>query len=266
MNIQRMTTDLAAVRLSHLEAGSGSVAILVHGFPLDARMWRDQLQALGGAGRRVVAPDLRGHGASPWAGDTVHTMDRLAADLLAIADHLEAERFDLVGLSMGGYVALALAAVAPERIRTLALVDTKAGADTAEGRDGRNATAAAVVREGRPWLHDKLVGALIAEGASDPVRARLRTMIEAQSYESIVADLYGMRDRSDRTDLLASLRMPCAVIVGSEDAITPPAVSEEMAGLLPDAELSVIEGAGHMTPMEAPEKVNRALSALWERA
>lgn len=266
MNVQRRSTDLESTHLSWLEAGAGRVALLVHGFPLDARMWHDQLDALAGGDRRLVAVDLRGHGSSPWAGDAVHSMDRMAADLLALADHLGAETFDLVALSMGGYVGLALAEAAPERIRSLALVDTKSGADTEEGKAGREAMAADVARRGRGWLYDKLAGALLADGASDLVRARLRTIVEAQSCESIVADLYGMRDRPDRTDLLASLRMPSAVIVGSEDAITPVAVSEEMAGLLPDAELTVIDGAGHMTPMEAPEAVNRALGALWARA
>jgi pimeloyl-ACP methyl ester carboxylesterase len=266
MSIQRESAELSSVSMSWLESGSGPIAILVHGFPLDARMWRDQLDALAGTERRLVAPDLRGHGSSPWAGGTSHAMDRLAGDLLALADHLSARKFDLVGLSMGGYAALALANVAPERLRSLALVDTKAGPDTAEGREGRTTMAASVPREGRSWLYDKLSGALMAEGASDLVRARLRTMIEGQSYESIVADLLGMRDRPDRTDLLASLRMPSSVIVGSEDAITPPNVAREMAALLPAAELTVIEGAGHMTPMEAPEQVNSALAALWERA
>ena len=228
-------------------------------------MWRAQLDALAGKTRRVIVPDLRGHGDSPWVGDAIHSMDLLAADLLALADGLELESFDLAGLSMGGYVALALAAAEPRRIRTLALLDTKAAPDTDEARTGRDETAAAVVREGRGWLFDKLSGALLADSASDLTRGRLRTIVEAQSYETIVADLAGMRDRPDRSALLPSVSIPSAVIVGAEDAITPPDVHEEMAGLLPDAVLTVIDGAGHMTPMEAPEEVDRALEALWER-
>jgi pimeloyl-ACP methyl ester carboxylesterase len=241
------------------------VALLVHGVPLDARMWQAQLYALAGRHRRVIAPDLRGHGASPWSADPVHSMDLLANDLLAFADAVEVESFDLVGLSMGGYVALALAAADPSRVRTLALLDTKAGPDTDDGKAARDETAAAVVREGRGWLFDKLSGVLLAERATDLVRGRLRTIVESQSYETIVADLAGMRDRPDQTELLRSLSMPAAVVVGAEDALTPPEVHEEMAGLLPDAKLTVVDDAGHMTPMEAPEAVDEALAALWVR-
>jgi pimeloyl-ACP methyl ester carboxylesterase len=265
MKITRRYADLSSARLSWLEAGAGPVAILVHGFPLDARMWHDQLDALADDERRVVAVDLRGHGHSPWAGDAIHSMDRMAADLLALADDLDAAAFDLVGFSMGGYVALALAQVAPERIRTLALIDTKSGPDTEDGKAGRVALATDAVRQGRAWLHDKLSGALLGEDASDLARGRFRTIVESQPYESVVADLAGMRDRPDRTDVLAALHMPSAVIVGSDDAITPPADSEGMAGLLPAAELTVIENAGHMTPLEEPDSVSRALAVLWKR-
>ncbi len=250
--------------LHYREEGTGPVALFVHGYPLDATLWLDQLGALARR-RRCIAPDLRGSGLSaPVTGEPL-TMERHAADLAGLLDHLEVAQVDLVGLSMGGYVALAFAERSPQRVRSLALVDTRPGPDSAEGRAGRDAAIEQAVTGGRGALADTLLGALLGPRPTAAARARLRTMIETTPYETIVGALAGMRDRPDRTAVLATVTVPAAVIVGAADTVTPPAEAEAMAVALPDATLHVIPGAGHLTPIEQPDAVNDALGALFDR-
>lgn len=251
--------------LASLEAGQGPVAVLVHGYPLDSEMWLDQVAALAGD-RHVVAPDLRGHGASAWRGDSIHTMDVLADDVIALIESEGWGQVDLVGLSMGGYVVLSLMERRPDLVRTLALVDTKATEDSAEGKLGRDAAAAGVLENGRAKLSGDMTPKLLGPDAPATVKARVRSMIERQSYETTVADLAGMRDRPDRMSVLSGITVPVCVIVGENDVVTPKPEAEAMVAACSGAELVVIPGAGHLSPMEAPAAVNQALAALWASA
>ena len=246
------------VRLHIRQAGSGPVALFVHGFPLDSSMWIEQVSALSDT-HRCIAVDLRGFGRSSPATGAALTMERHAEDLAGVLDLVSEEQVDLIGLSMGGYVALAFAEMFPNRIRTLALVDTKASPDSEEGKAGRNAMIERLLAEGRDAIAGVMEGALLAPDASVAARARLRTMVENCPYETIVGALLGMRDRPDRTHVLEGVAVPTAVIVGELDAVTPPADAEQMASLLPDSTLTVVPGAGHMTPIENAGAVTDAL-------
>ncbi len=146
-----MQTDYG--RLFYREAGSGPLAVFIHGYPLDHRVWLDQITGLG-AIRRCIAVDLRGHGRSdPVAVDAL-SMELLAADVGGLVTALGEANADIVGLSMGGYVALALWESHPEVVRTLTLVDTRAGSDGPEARAARDAAAARIVEKGRLALAD----------------------------------------------------------------------------------------------------------------
>lgn len=135
--------------LAFTEQGSGPVVVLLHGFPLNRVMWAEQIQTLSAA-HRVIAPDLRGHGDSP-APDAVYTMDSMADDVVELLDGLGvAEPVVVGGLSMGGYVALAMALKHPCRLRGLMLIDTRAAADAPEAAKGREVTAQAVLKAGHP--------------------------------------------------------------------------------------------------------------------
>jgi pimeloyl-ACP methyl ester carboxylesterase len=254
--------DIGGRRFHYFSSGHGPVAVLVHGFPLDARLWLDQIEGLAPY-RTVVAVDLRGCGRSDPVGSGPLSMETHADDLAAIVAAVGVDAVDLVGLSMGGYVALAFAQRHPEMLRTLALVDTKATADTDAARAGRDAMAERVVVDGRRALAGEMVGALLSQGAALGVRARLRTMIEATSYETILGCLAGMKLRADRTSVLATIGVPTAVIVGEEDRLTTPEDAHTMATGIPGATLRVISGAGHLAPMEAPDSVNDVLAELW---
>jgi pimeloyl-ACP methyl ester carboxylesterase len=242
--------------------GDGHPAIvLIHGYPLDRSVWAEVVPLLADRAT-VLSVDLPGFGASapPLDGDL--SMARLAGD---VADVLDAEGIDaavIVGLSMGGYVALAFAELHPGRVRALALVGAKTEPDGTEAKAARDAQSASILAEGRTTVVGPLLGALLAPDATMQERARLRTMIEATPYETFVGALAGMRDRPDRTDVVRSLAVPVVVIVGDHDPLVPVAMAREIADMAADGSLTVIEGEGHLVPMEAPAAVAAALLPL----
>ena len=257
--------DVGEISVSYDESGSGDLALFIHGFPLDARMWKHQLKALGGH-RRCVAVNLRGSGETTAPIPDSLSMDLHADDIAAFVAALGAERADIVALSMGGYVALALWKRNPSLVRSLVLADTQANADDDAGKAKRDAAKETVVTHGREAFALGMSVALTADGTGPAVLAAVRDMIESTDYESIVASLEGMKQRVDRTELLSSIDIPTLAIVGEEDGVTPPAVAEAMAAAIPEATLEVMGGAGHLTPMEQPERFNSLVSEFWARS
>ena len=248
----------------YLEAGAGWPVVLIHAFPLHADMWRPQLEQVP-EGWRFIAPDLRGFGPAAAAaiGNERFTLDDMAADVGLLLDHLEIDRAVIGGLSMGGYVTFALFRKAPERFTGIVLADTKAKADTAEGRDGRRAMIEAARGGGAAVVADRMLPKLLGARTrrTRPGLARdVRAMIEATRVEPIVWALEAMMARPDSTPDL--LRVPCPglVIVGAEDELTPPAEAEAMQARLARSRLVVLPEAGHLSNLEAPEAFTRALS------
>ncbi len=189
-------------------------------------------------------------------------MDALAD---GVAAFLGEEPADVVALSMGGYLALALWERHPQVVRSLVFMDTKAEADTDEGRAGRQAMAESVVANGAASLVEPMTDALLAPDAGLWAKARLRTMIEDTPVETIVAALNGMAARPDRTPLLASIDVPSLVVVGDQDRLIPVTQAEAMAEALPGGSLVVVEDAGHLPPIEQPAAVNGVLARFLER-
>ncbi|MBM4059601.1 MAG: alpha/beta fold hydrolase [Planctomycetes bacterium] len=256
------------VRLAVHVAGRGPVAILIHGYPLDHRLWLDALRGPLAAARTLVAVDLRGHGLSPWCGDPVHAMDLFADDVAAVAHTIADEPVDVVGLSMGGYVAQALWARHPELVRSLALVDTRARADDEAAKAGRDAAMRTVVEQGRSAIAAVMLPKLLAPcPAGDPsgllLRARVSSMIEGTVVETIVADLRGLRERPDRTGMLPTIAVPALVVAGELDTIAPPAEAHAMAAAIPGARCVVVPRAGHLVPIEDPASFARELGRFW---
>jgi pimeloyl-ACP methyl ester carboxylesterase len=246
------------------EAGSGPALVLVHGYPLDGAMWSGVARTL--ATRfRVLKPDLPGRGENPAAA---------SGDIEGYADFLEtlvktlASPVGLAGFSMGGYVTLALLRRGPESIRAVALVDTRAEADDEEGKKKRDEAIATVREEGVAKIADSMVPRLLSEAAlaNRDLVERVRRVILRQKPETVASDLSAMRGRRDATDLLAGLGLPALVLVGENDTLTPPALSEKMAAAIPGAKLVTIPGAGHLTPMERPGAVAAALGEFFAGA
>lgn len=236
--------------------------LLIHAFPLDARMWEPQLTAFS-SGLPVVTPHLPGFGGTPSAGD-VMTMAASAERVLAELDRSGLDRAVVCGLSMGGYVAFELWRRAPDRFAGLILANTRSGADTEEGAAARRALAERLRTEGIGFLA-AAPPPLLSEGASDDLWARARTMISEQSPGAVAAAALGMAERPDSGPDLAGITVPTLVITASGDMLIPAEVSAPMAEQIPGATLAVLEGAGHLSNLEAPEEFDDVIERHLER-
>jgi len=236
--------------------------LLLHAFPVDARMWRPQLEALDGV--PIAAPNHPGFGGIGSVPD-VMTMELAAANALRALDDAVIDRAVVCGLSMGGYVALELWRRSRERVAGFVFADTRAGADTEEGAANRRALAARLRAEGTDFFADGPPG-LLGEEASAETRAFVRSIIADQPAEAIAAASLGMAERPDSTPDLPGIDVPTLVITGSLDTLIPPAVTAEMAERIPGARLELLEGAGHLSNLERPEEFTRLLSEHLERA
>lgn len=251
-----------AMQLAYEERGSGPVAVFVHGFPLDRRMWIEQLSGLAKV-RRCVAVDLRGHGLSAIdETDPVFSMDLFADDLAATLDDLGADQADIVGLSMGGYVAFAFWRRYRERVRSLVLCDTKAEADSDEAKAGREKTAQMVREQGMEQLWEGLGGKLLAANPKPEDVERLKEMFLAQSPAVIAADALAMRDRPDSSPDLPGIDVPVLWIHGEEDQLMPADGGRATAEKIPGATFVAIPAGGHMAPMENAAAANQAMTTF----
>lgn len=246
------------------EMGAGPPVVLVHGYPLDGAMWSGVARVLA-AKFRVLKPDLPGRGetAAPSAG----TMEDYADFLEAILGQLEAPA-GLAGFSMGGYAALALARRRPEKLRALALVDTRAAADDEAGRARRDEAIATARASGTGPIAEAMLPKLLSplsQGNRD-LTERVRRIMMRQKPETIVADLTAIRDRADARPWLPEIAIPTLAVVGEQDALTPLSDAAAMAEAIPGARLSTVPGAGHLAPMERPGAVAGALVEFFAAA
>ncbi|HWG91105.1 MAG TPA: alpha/beta fold hydrolase [Candidatus Thermoplasmatota archaeon] len=246
--------------LAPFEGGNrnGVPLLLLHAFPLDHTMWQPQLDA--GLPARVITPDLRGFGVSYF--DDPASIEEHAKDVLAFMDDQEIPRFVVGGLSMGGYIAMAVARLAPERVLGLVLANTRATADTEEARTGRDRTIARLEAEGINSLVETMPPRLLSPRTMETnpaVVAEVRRTIGSASPSGVINALRAMRDRPDASAGLRQVRVPTLVIAGEEDTFTPPEEARRLADLVPGAELVVIPGAAHLSNLENPEAFNAAL-------
>ena len=246
-------------QVRYLEAGAGWPLVLLHAFPLTAEMWRPQPEQVPD-GWRYIAPDLRGFGPEPVTG--AQSMDDLADGVFGLLDALKMERTALGGLSMGGYVAFAMLRREPERFSHVVLADTRATADTSAGRASRQEMLDALQARGVGAVADMMLPKLLGESTHrerPQAAARVRALIEGGDAEGFAGGIRAIRDRPDSSSLLEKIGVPALVIVGEEDALTPPSDSEAMAALLPRCRLVRLPRAGHLSSIESPRDFSTAL-------
>jgi pimeloyl-ACP methyl ester carboxylesterase len=248
--------------LAYDDQGPGPAVVLLHGFPFDRTLWAAQVSKIGGT-YRVITPDLRGFGDTPTP-TGVYAIDDMADDVLETIEALHIMGPVVVGgLSMGGYVALSIAVRYPTRVRGLILADTRAGADTPAAASGREATAREVETSGQTkTVVDGMLGRLFSPLTRErrpEVIERVHSRMVLARPVAVAGALRGMASRPDRTPDLPGIVAPTLVMVGEDDAITPPSDAKLMADAIPNATLAVIPGGGHLAPLENSAETNRVI-------
>ena len=239
--------------------------VLIHGFPLGPTMWEPQLE-LAEHGWRVVVPQLRGFEGPP-AAIAGSSVDDFAGDLIDLLDALHIEDAVIGGLSMGGYIAFAMFRHAPRYFRGLVLADTRAQPDSPEAVAGRQGMLQLLKDQGPAAIADELLPKLVGDSTRSrrpEIVQRIRSLILSNSTETIAGALTALMTRPDSTPTLSAIHCPTLIVVGAEDAITPPSLSEDMQRGIAGAELVVVPGAGHMSNMEQPAAFNEALALFLE--
>lgn len=256
-NIQEICTSLIM---------AAPTLILIHGYPFDHTLWNSLVTPLRKV-TRVLTPDLMGFGGIPVAG-IEPSIDRMADEIakLFVTEHMD--RAVVVGMSMGGYVALSLAERYKHRLSGLGLISTQADADTEEARKGRQGMIDKVQKLGPGAAADAAIQKLFApQNQNNPDFQRFpRNGAEKAGVEGISWALQAMASRPDRTAVLKSIHFPVLVIHGAEDQFIPAERARQMCARIPDCEYAEIPNAGHALPFEAPDQVCDELMGLLERA
>lgn len=258
-------------RLRYLEApprGKGRVRgtlVLIHAFPLSAAMWEPQF-VLAESGWRIIAPQLRGMdgvAGDPLAG----SMDDYAGDVIDLLDALRIDEAVFAGLSMGGYVVFALCQLAPRYVGGMVLSDTRPGPDSAEGLEGRKHMLTVVKEQGMPGVAADVLPKLLTEETrrlQPEVESRVRELILRCSVSGVEGAIRAMMTRADATPLLSRIHCPTLVVVGGNDALTPPAASRDIVRGIDKAELAIVSRAGHLPNLEQPEAFNAVVGRFLE--
>lgn len=253
-----MFATINGIQIAFTDEGEGIPMLFIHGFPLNRGAWSSQVEAFKSR-FRVIVPDLRGFGESGSSEGPV-PMSRFAEDIWALGQHLGLDRVILVGHSMGGYIALAMAKAYPALLRGLVLVGTKPGQDSVEAANARREAAEKVRREGPSVVVDAMAAKMLSSSDTDGRKAAVvRACMTPTSSEGIIGALLGMALRPDSHDVLDKIRVPTLVMTGGEDTLIPPSESEAMAKVIPDAQLRIIPRAGHLVAVDQSAAFNEAM-------
>ncbi len=242
------------------DIGQGIPVVFVHGFPHNRSLWAPQAHGLVDRAR-CISPDLRGFGESSVA--PPYSMDQYADDVVSLMDVLRVERAVVVGLSMGGYVAMAMWRRHKARVRALALVDTRAGADSAEGRQKRDDMIALAQERGSSAVADAMIGNMVGQGThsrAPEVVESVHNMLSSAPVAGVIGALGALKERPDASATLTTVDVPTLIVVGDEDTITPIVESQAMHQMIRGSLLETIGGAGHLSNLERPAAFNHVLS------
>lgn len=256
-----MLVNVNGINIAYEERGSGVPLLLIHGFPFNRKMWAPQLEGLSRVAR-VIAPDLRGHGESQ-ALPGPYWMDDLAGDLHAFLQVIGVDRpFVVCGLSMGGYIAMAMYRKYGVHMAGLVLAATRAGPDSEEARQGRDKNIALAREQGVAAVVDgmlhKMFSAKTVQQRPELVR-QVRAMMEETSLEGITGALQGMKDRPDSTTTLGLIEFPTLILYGEDDQLVPRSEIRAMEQALRYPRVEGLPDSGHLLNMEQPEHFNSAI-------
>jgi len=258
-----MQAMINGITIAYQDQGSGFPIVFLHAFPLNRTMWAPQEEALSSQ-FRMITIDLRGHGESDaplWH----YSLDQAADDVRAVLDHLSIPHAIFVGLSMGGYILFALYRKYAERVRGLVLANTKAQADTDEGKRARFDMAQIAYHQGTRAIADMMIPKLLSPATiqtKPELVQHVRTMIEGNQISGIAGDLMAMAERLDSTTLLKQVGCPVQIIGSELDVPTPPSDARLMVERIPNARLTIIPAAAHLSNLEQPDRFNDILRSF----
>lgn len=237
--------------------------ILLHGYPLEHRMWYSTIAAVG-SNAKVLAPDLPGFGKVPLLEDVKPSMEAYAAHVESLLTSLNYGKVILAGMSMGGYVALAFAEKYPGRLAGLGLISSQAEADTVEAKKARNETVEKLKKEGTGFVLEPMMARMFtpARAKDEDFRKYMEESIKAAGAEGLSWALKAMAVRPDRSNFLKNLDIPVLVLHGTEDKIVPAGKARDLAERCRNPILVEVKGVGHATPLEAPDAVAAGLVRL----
>jgi 3-oxoadipate enol-lactonase len=262
-NMSSLYAQINGLTIAYSDRGTGLPLVFLHAFPLNRTMWAQQEEALS-ARFRIITIDLRGHGESDaplWH----YTLDQSADDVRALLDHLGIRQALFVGLSMGGYILFAFYRKYAVRVKGMILADTRAQADTEEGRGGRFQMAQTAYTKGPSAIADIMIPKLLSPATIQTrpeIVQKVRSMIEGNQVSGIAGDLMAMAERPDSVPLLPQISCPTQIIVGELDQATPPSDANLMAEKIPGARLAIIPAAAHLANLEQPEAFNQIVAAF----
>ena len=256
----RFMTNGIGIEYETVGPRTGIPVVFIHGFPFSKEMWQPQVEALKND-YHVITYDVRGHGASD-VGDGQYTLELFVDDFISLLNHLKLARVVLVGLSMGGYVALRAIDRHPERVRALVLCDTRSEADGNDGKIKRANQVKSIKDDGMKKFAEQFLKAVFFEKTfhSNPEAVEMiRRIVESSSPLAVAGTLIALAARTDSTSSLFTIKVPVSILVGQHDALTPPSASHAMKEKIPNAEVHVIPNASHMSNLENSEEFNAHL-------
>lgn len=245
-----MQTTIDNVKLHYEVTGDGDPIVFIHGFPLSGAMWQPTAERL--AGWKCIIPDLRGHGHSEPS-ETV-SIERFSDDIAALLDEIGETRPAVVcGLSMGGVIAFDMFRRHRDRTRALVLVDCRANAEDAAGRQRREQVAANVIQQGSGVLAEEMIHKLVAPDASGEFKKKWIDLMAATPALGVAAASRALANRPDSIPMLGRIDVPTLLVFGEQDPITPPDIGHEMNDAIPGSRMAIIQGAAHLPPVEQPD-------------
>ncbi|HEY3416617.1 MAG TPA: alpha/beta fold hydrolase [Armatimonadota bacterium] len=253
-----MELTIGETVIHYEEMGRGTPLLLLHAFPMDGRMWREQHVLADIA--HVIIPDLRGVGRSSVT-PPPYTMEMLGRDMFALLNSLEIDRAVVMGDSLGCYVAFSMYEMHPERFKALVLTDTRPQADNPETKERRQRTVEGLRAEGTSFLSSRIddLFSPVTHAERPELVAEFKAIAMEQNPEGLAGETLAMATRPDRLKLLPAIRVPTLVLCGVDDKPAPPDIMQEMARMIPGARFHLIPRAGHLSSLENPDEVNRLL-------
>jgi 3-oxoadipate enol-lactonase len=243
--------------IAYLRRGYGNPLILLHGYPLDHRIW-DPIIPLLENDFELIIPDLRGFGESK-AIDTNYSISEMAEDVAQLVEKIGFPKALIAGHSMGGYVSLAFARLFPDRLLGLGLISSQAIADTPEKKESRYLSLKQLQESGRKSIANSMVGKLTSDSM---LQNQMYDIIMSQSEAGIMSAIKALAERSDQTSIVGTLDVPLLVVHGDSDELIPFERAVEVSKVAENSNLVVIAKAGHMPMLEYPEATASALRWL----